>query len=120
MVPDRLLVQTVTVVEPAEVVDAYNDVTYDYDAGTRTEIKAWLQQDQRIEQFRDGRDPLDEKWLLVTNYTPISGHARIEWADHPGGPVVFSVDGPTEPAYAPMSTGSAVHHLEAQLRLVSG
>jgi hypothetical protein len=116
MVPDRLLVHDVVLVEPVIAADAYNDQTYDYSNGTRTDIKAWLQQDQRLEQFRDGRDPLDERWLLVTNHETVSGHARIEWAGHPAGTVTFSVDGPTEPAYTP----AGFHHLEAQLRIVSG
>lgn len=120
MVPDRLLIHDVTLVEPAETTDAYNNVVYDYVNGTRTQVKVWLQQDQRLEQFRDGRDPLDQRWLLVTNHPTISGHARIEWADHPAGAVTFEVDGPTEPTYAPLSSGSALHHVEAQLRIVNG
>lgn len=121
MVPDHLLVHSVTLVRPAETTDAYNDTTYDYGpAATRTGIAAWLQQDQRTEQFRDGRDPLDERWLMVTNHADISGLDRIEWAEHPGGAVTFSVDGPTEPTYAPVSAGNTLHHTEVQLRIVSG
>lgn len=121
MVPDRLLVHDVTLVEPAETVDSYNNVVYDYGpSATRTPVKAWLQQDQRLEQFREGRDPLDQRWLLVTNHPTISGHARIEWAGHPAGAVTFEVDGPTEPTCAPLSSGSALHHTEAQLRIVNG
>lgn len=121
MIPAHMLVHTVTVVTPAESANGYGDTVYDYGAAAgRTEVAAWLQQDQRIEQFRDGRDPLDERWLLLTNHAPIGGRDRIEWADHPAGPVTFEIDGPTEPAYAPMSTGTALHHVEAQLRIVSG
>lgn len=123
-VPDHLLVHTVTVVEPAQQTDAYQNTTYDYGAGaTRIVLEpggeqggAWLQQDQRTEQFSDGRDPLDQRWLMVANYAPISGHARIEWADHPAGPVVFHVDGPTEPAYTP----AGFHHTELMLRITEG
>jgi hypothetical protein len=116
-VPDHLLVHTVTVVDPAEVTDAYNDTTYDYGpAATRTTVKAWLQQDQRTEPARDGRDPLEERWLLVTNHSPISGLSRIEWPGHPAGAVTFQVDGPTEPAYTP----AGFHHTEATLRIVEG
>lgn len=117
IVPERLLAQQVTVVRPATVVDAYNNTTLDYGAGaTRTPITAWLQQEQRTEQFRDGRDPLDERWLMITNASDILGIDRIEWADHPRGAVVFELDGPPEPAYTP----SSLHHYEATLRLVQG
>jgi len=117
MVPDRLLVHDVVVVRPATSTDAYGDVELDYGASaTRTSIRAWLQQDQRDETFRDGRAPLDQRWLLVTNETDVAGRDRIEWADHPAGSVTFEVDGPPEPAY----TGAGLHHLEAGLRVVEG
>ena len=124
MLPGHLLVHTVTVVEPAETTDGYNNTTYDYGPGaTRTVLEAdgagggaWLQQDERTEQFRDGRAPLDQRWLMLTNYSPISGLARIEWPDHPAGPVVFDVDGPTEPAYTPVG----FHHTETRLRIAAG
>jgi len=117
-VPDHTLIHTVTVVEPAEITDAYNDTTYDYGgAAARRTISAWLQQDQRTEQFSDGRDPLDERWLLITNEPVIPGNARIEWPDHPAGPVTFEVDGPTAPTYRP---GTGFHHVEARLRIAAG
>ncbi len=115
-VPEHLLIHTVTVVEPASVTDAYNNATPDYDAGTRTDVSAWLQQDVRSETFADGRDPLDQRWLMITNHSPISGAARIEWADAPGGTMTFDVDGPTEPTYTP----AGFHHSELTLRVTSG
>jgi len=117
MVPDHLLVHDVVIVHPAEVVDAYNDTTYDYGpAATRTSIRGWLQQDQRAESFPDGRDPLEERWLLVTNHEAIAGVDRVEWAGHPAGAVTFTVDGPTEPAYTP----AGFHHTECTLRILEG
>lgn len=123
-VSSALLPHTVTVVEPVEQTDAYNNVTLDYGvSATRTVLEpggpndgAWLQQDQRSEPHPDGRDPLDQRWLMVTNYPSITGKARIEWDDHPQGPVVFTIDGPPEPAYTP----TGFHHLECTLRVTEG
>lgn len=116
-VPVALLPHTVTVIEPVEQTDAYNNATFDYgDDATRTQVAAWLQQDQRSEPHPDGRDPLDQRWLMVTNYPSITGKARIEWGDHPQGPVVFTIDGPPEPAYTP----TGFHHLECTLRVTEG
>ena len=116
-VPASMLPHTVTVVHPAVSSDAYNNVTYDYGAAaTRAAAPAWLQQDQRTEPHPDGRDPLDQFWLMVTNYDGIAGVDRIEWADHPAGPVVFTVDGPPEPAYTP----AGYHHSELTLRVTEG
>lgn len=120
MVPEHLLVNTVTVVRPAEVVDAYGNTTLDYKAPeSRTEVAAWVQQDQRMLHHRDGRDPLDDRWLLVTNHDDIRDRDRIEW-DSPTGTAVFTLDGPPEPTYAPLSGAGAVHHTEARLRRIQG
>jgi hypothetical protein len=117
MVPDRLLVHSVTVVHPAETVDAYGNADYDYGvAATRISIRGWLQQDQRDETLTEGRDPLDQRWLLVTNVGTIDGNDRIEWGGHPAGAITFAVDGPPEPAYTP----AGFHHVEATLRIVEG
>lgn len=116
-IPESLLPHTVTLVRPAQSADAYNNVTYSYGAGaTRTEISAWLQQDQRTETFPDGRAPLDQRWPLITNHDDVRAKDRIEWADHPQGAVTFDIDGPPEPAYTP----AGFHHTEATLRLVDG
>jgi hypothetical protein len=117
MVPDHMLPHTVTVVDPAEDTDDYGNTTYDYGvAATRTDVRAWLQQDQRSEQLRDGRDPTGEVWLMVTNHESIRSVARIEWSGHPAGAVTFKVDGRPEPAYTP----SGFHHTEAQLSITNG
>lgn len=115
MIPERLLPHTVTVVRPAVSTDAHGSAVYDYGAGAaRAQIRAWLQQDRRSEPLSDGRDPLVQRWLLVTNHRDIHGKDRVEWADMPG--VVWEVDGPPAPLYTP----SGCHHLEANLRVVEG
>lgn len=116
-VPDRLLPHQVVVVRPVTGPDTYGNTTHDYGpAATRITVEAWLQQDQRTEAHEDGRDPLDQRWLLVTNHTDIDGRDRIEWAGHPGGTATFEVDGPPEPTYTP----AGFHHLEATLHRVEG
>jgi hypothetical protein len=124
-VPGRLLPHTVTVVTPATSTGGYGNTVYDYGAGaTRTEVAAWLQQDQRAQVATQGADPLQEKWLMVTNHSPINRRARIEWDGHPGGAVVFELDGQPNPAYNPLAmaaTGSSnPHHTELTLRIVDG
>lgn len=123
-IPDHDLVHEVVVVRPAEATDDYNNTTYDYGpAATRVTLApgsdnggAWLQQDQRSEPHPDGRDPLDQRWLMLANYSDIRGKDRIEWAGHPSGAVVFVVDGPPEPAYTPVG----FHHMEVTLEIVEG
>lgn len=111
--PAHVLPHTVSVVRPATATDDYGNVTRDYgDAATRTEISAWMQQDRRTEPRDDGRDPLEQRWLLVANHADIQGRDRIEWTDHP----TFEVEGPPEPAYTP----AGYHHVEATLRVVAG
>lgn len=118
MIPDRLLIHDVTLVNPAEATDAYGSVVWDYGAAaTRTTVKAWLQQDQRSEPFSDGRAPDVERWLLITNHAEIADKARIEWAGETE-PMVFEVDGPREPVYAGLATG--YHHTETSLRHIEG
>ena len=116
-VPDHLLIHDIVVVEPAETTDTYGDTDYDYGpTATRRSIKAWLQQDRRTEPRTEGRDPLDQRWLLVTNDDGLTGRSRFEWADHPAGPVVFKLEGPFEPTYSP----AGLHHSEATLRILDG
>lgn len=114
MVPEHLLPHTVTVVRPAVSTDAYGSEVYDYGpAATRTSVAAWMQQDSRREPLSDGRDPLVQRWLLVTNHQDVRGRDRVEWSETPA---VFEVDGPPEPAYTP----TGYHHEEASLRVVAG
>jgi hypothetical protein len=125
VVPDRLLPHTVTVVAPAVSTDSYGDKEYDYGAAaTRTAVKAWLQQDQRTQVTVVGADPLQSRWLMVTNHSPIARRSRIEWADSPEGPLVFEIDGPANPSYNPLAMAAAgtngPHHTELSLKIVDG
>lgn len=123
-VSGRLLPHTVTVVDPAEGEDSYGNTTYDYGAAaTRTPAKAWLEQTQRAQVAAVGADPLQERWLLVTNHSPIGRRARIEWTG-PGGPMVFELDGQPGPFYNPLAMAAAAsstpHHTELTLKIVDG
>lgn len=124
-VPDRLLPHTVTVVTPATSTDAYGDTVYDYgDAATRTQARAWLQQDQRAQVPAVGADPLQAKWSLVTNHSPVDRRARIEWPGAPGGSMTFELDGQPGPLFNPLQMAAAAstapHHTELTLKIVDG
>ncbi|HEY1395022.1 hypothetical protein [Roseateles sp.] len=112
-IPDTMLPHEVTVVRPATTTDTYGSQVRDYGgAATRTAgVRAWLQQDRRAEPREDGRDPLEQAWLMLTNHADVQGLDRIEWT----GPT-FEVEGPPEPAYTP----AGFHHTEATLRVVTG
>ncbi|WP_199553193.1 hypothetical protein [Streptomyces sp. N35] len=119
-VPERLLPHTVTVVTPHAGTDGYGNTVFDYgDEAERTTVSAWLQQDQRAQVAAQGADPLKQKWLMVTNHTPIHRRARIEWASSPTGPLVFELDGQPNPNFHPFRQG-AVHHTELALTIVDG
>ena len=111
-VPASMLPQTVTRVRPSTSTDTYGNTTYDYASPTSsTSMAAWLQQDDRAEPLADGRAPLEQRWLMVTNDSDVAGRDRITF-----GALTFEVDGPPEPAYTP----AGFHHLEATLKLVEG
>lgn len=111
-VPSHLLPHLVTLVRPVEAADAYGNDTLSYGAGaTRTDIAAWLQQDKRSEPRGEGRDPLEQLWLLITNHADVRGRDRIEFES-----IVYEVEGPPETSYTP----AGVHHTEATLKVVSG
>lgn len=111
-VPAHLLPHSPVLVRPATSTDDYGNDTLDYGSGaTRTTISAWLQQDRRSEPLSDGRDPLVQRWLLVTNHEDVRGRDRLEWDG-----TVWEVEGPPEPAYTPRGR----HHTEATLRIVEG
>lgn len=111
-VPASKLPHTVTRIRPATSTSSYGDVTYDYDPGAaRTEMSAWMQQDKRDEPRENGRDPLEQRWLMVTNETDVLGRDRIEWS----GPTL-EVEGPPEPVFTP----AGYHHTESTLRVVNG
>lgn len=120
-VPGRLMPHMVTVVTPAVSTDSYGNTVYDYGpAATRTgNVAAWLQQDQRALVTVQGADPLQEKWLLVTNHSPIHRRARIEWATSPSGPLVLELDGQPSPNYNPLAP-NPLHHTELSLKIVDG
>jgi hypothetical protein len=118
-IPARGLPHTVTRVRPATSPDGYGDTTYDYGAGaTRTEIDAWIQQDQRSEKYADGRTTNEQNWLLMSNDADLDVVTtdQIEWADHPSGAMTFTVEGPPEPLYTP----AGFHHWETTLRVLAG
>lgn len=116
-VPSRLLPHTVTIVRPATTTDTYGNQTFDYgDDATRTDMDGWLQQNSRTEPLSNGRDPLEQSWLLVTNDKDIEGRDRVEWTDPAGNDLTFEVDGPPAPVFTP----GGYHHTETTLRLVAG
>ena len=115
-IPAHLLPHQVVIVRPATATDAYNNTVLDHDAATRTTVAGWLQQDQRADYFPDGRAPVEQRWLLLTNHADIATGDRVEWAGHPSGAVTFDVHGPPEPAY----DAGSYHHTETTLRLLAG
>lgn len=115
--PAHLLIHQVTIINPVEDVDAYGNVVWDYQSSGGTTVPAWLQQDQRAEQFTDGRAADTEAWLLMTNTSEITDKARVEW-DGPNGAMTFDLDGPAAPVYAGLA--QTFHHSEARLRRIEG
>jgi hypothetical protein len=118
-VPDHVLIHDVVVVRPAaSTADPTYGTVWDYgSSAVRSTVRGWLDDTPGVESFTEGRDVLDQRWLLVTNYTNIDGNDRVEWAGHPaGGTMIFAVDGPPAPKYTP----HGAHHLEANLRKVEG
>ncbi len=115
-IPGHLLNLEVTRVRPAQVgPDDLGNTTLDYGAAaTRTAVSARLQQDQRTEQFPDGRQPGESQWMLFTNDPDIDRADRFE-VDLPTGSVTFEVHGRPEPAY-----GDEYDHTETLLRLLEG
>lgn len=107
--PEHLLVHTVTLTHPTVGADAYNNETLTYTGGTS--VTAWLQQSTRAEPLADGRDPLVQTWLLMTNEEDVRGRDRVTFDG-----VTYEVDGPPEKVYAP----PGFHHTEATLRAVTG
>lgn len=113
MIPPGLLPHTVSRVRPSTSTDTYGNTTYSYTVppATSTDITAWLQQDDRTEPLADGRAPLEQRWLMLTNESDVLGRDRIIF-----GSITFEVEGPPEPAYTP----AGFHHVEATLRVVFG
>ncbi len=113
MIPDHLLLQTVQRIRPATTTDTYGNQARNYmvPPAASKDMAAWLQQDNRKEPISEGRDPLEQVWLLITNETDIQGYDRIVF-----GAQTFEVEGPPAPVYTP----AGFHHVEATLRAVAG
>ncbi len=113
-----LLADVVDRVRPVTSSNSHGNTERDYGpAAERTTLRAWLQQNTSDEPFPDGRNPAEQRWLLITDEPDLTEDDRIEWASHPAGLIVFEVHGPPEPTYRP---GSGFHHTEASLRLLDG
>ena len=112
-VPSGMLPHTVTRIRPSSSPNTYGDDALDYTVppATSTSMAAWLQQDNRTEELTEGRAPLDQRWLLITNESDVAGLDRIVW-----GSLTFEVDGPPAPVYTP----AGFHHTEATLKVVEG
>lgn len=112
-IPAHLLIHTATRVRAATSTDAYNNTVTDWGvAASRTNMAAWLQQNTRTEPRSDGRDPLEQTWLLITNEADVLGTDRFEIDG-----TTYEVEGPPEKVYAPPA---GYHHLETTLRQVTG
>lgn len=111
-IPTGLLPQTVTRIRPGTSTDTYGNTVYSYSSGASSaSMAAWLQQDNRAEPLSDGRDPLEQVWLMITNDADVLGRDRVTF-----GSTTFEVQGPPEAVYTP----AGFHHLEATLRVVNG
>lgn len=117
-IPEGLLIHTAVVVRPAVTgADSYGDMVTDYGAAaTRTSMAGRFQQNTQSEAFPDGRQPAESMWLLFTNESDLDRLDRVEWADHPNGPVTFEIHGRPEPTY----DADSYHHTETQLRTLEG
>lgn len=113
--PDQ---QSLIRVRPDTSINATNDTVYDYGvAAGRLVFPGWIQQDTRAAPTdNDGRAPQTQAMLLITNEPDIAEFDRIEWAEHPAGPITYELDGPPEFAYTP----AGFHHVEAILRKIAG
>lgn len=111
--PAHLLVHTVTRIRPAATTNTYGDAALSYDVppAASKAMPAWVQQDQRLEERTDGRDPLEQRWLLMTNDDDVQALDRIV---HEGE--TFEVEGPP----ARVNTPAGFHHLEATLYQAKG
>jgi hypothetical protein len=111
-VPAHMLPHTVTRIRPSTTTQYGNALpNYTVPPATSTTMAAWMQQDEREEEFAEGRDPLDQLWLMVTNDSDVLGLDRITWDGR-----TFEVTGPPAPVYTP----AGYHHTESTLRIVQG
>lgn len=108
-VPAHMQPHTGTLQRATVSTDAYNNEVLTYT--DLASIRSWLQQDTRTEPHTDGRDPLVQTMLLVTNEEDIRGRDRYVQDG-----ITYEVEGPPEKVYTP----SGFHHSEATLRVVTG
>lgn len=114
MIPERLLLHTVTRVRPVVTADTYGDRVLDHTSSTdRVTMSARLQQDQRRESYDLGREPLEQLWTMFTNVDDLAADDHVEW---PERSMTFTVHGPPEPTYDAVG----FHHIEATLRVLEG
>lgn len=113
MIPAHLLPHTVQRIRPATSTDAHGNQSRNYTVppAASKDIAAWLEQDDRKESREDGREPLEQRWLFMTNDEDVQGLDRIVF-----GALTFEVEGPPGSLYRP----TGFHHLEATLRKVDG
>lgn len=109
-IPAGMLPHTVTRIRPSTSTDAHNTTVRTYGA-TGTSMAGWLQQDQRTETRQDGRTPLEQLWLLITNDSDINATDRIVF-----GSDTYEVEGVPAPKYTP----AGYHHTETTLRKLDG
>ncbi len=103
------LLRTLTLQTQTTTTDAYGATVPS--AWSSSPITGRVDQQSRSEdQFR-GRDASVSQWLLLTNTATVAASDRIV-----DGSSTYEVEGPPWPVYA----GSAVHHYEATLRVVTG
>lgn len=112
MIPDRLLTQTVTWVQPGRRTDTWGNAgQVDWDTATRTDITCWLTQTSATETVSGDRDVSVGQWELATNELSIGAIDRIEV-----GGVTYEVTGTPNVAARP----SGPSHLVVQLTRTDG
>jgi hypothetical protein len=110
-----LLVHDATILRAGTTVDRYGNTVPDWDDPTETGVKAWITQVSRSE-VNDGRTAVISAWVAFFHAdTDIVAGDRVEWPV--GAPdTTFEVDGLPHRAWTPRGE----HHVEANLRVVSG
>lgn len=108
-----LMVHDVTLVRAGSTESRYGDSVKDWASSTSTTSKGWVSQRAR-EEVLDGREAQTTEWVLfLPAGTDVTGLDRVEWEG-----LTFEVDGPANDAWSPRM--NAVHHIEINLRRVTG
>lgn len=110
-----MLPHTATLLRPVETTDDYGNTVYDYGNAARIAISAWVQQDARSRPAEDGGNPMQARWLVVTDREDVRRRDRLEWIG-PGGTILFKFDGQPEPTYTPRG----FHHTEIVCVVIDG